>query len=77
MAPTGLEIDMSLSLSTTKRSVPEVPAWFSASKAMPAERDASPITATTRRLSPWIRAACAMPKAAPIEVLECPAPKLS
>jgi hypothetical protein len=58
-APTGGEIDMSLSLSTTSRSMSvETPALFIASKAMPADMAPSPITATWRRrpgpwFSPW------------------------
>ncbi|MNO80210.1 hypothetical protein D3C76_714070 [compost metagenome] len=52
-------------------------AWFSASKAMPAVSAPSPITATDLRLEPCIRAAMAMPRAALIEVLEWPTPKVS
>lgn len=36
-----------------------------------------PITAMAWRRVPVMRAACAMPRAAEIEVLECPAPKWS
>ncbi|MCY1498016.1 hypothetical protein D9M68_319930 [compost metagenome] len=52
-------------------------AWFSASKAMPAVSAPSPITASDLRLEPCIRAAMAMPRAALMEVLEWPTPKVS
>ncbi len=68
---------MSLSFSTTSRSFGSEPAWFSASKAMPAVSAPSPITATTRRFSPSFSAATAIPSAALIEVLEWPTPKVS
>ena len=51
-APTGLEIDMSLSFKTTSRLASTTPALLSASKAWPADMAPSPITATTRRSSP-------------------------
>ena len=44
---------------------------------MPAVIAPSPITATTRRSDPVRAAATAMPRAALIEVLECPTPKVS
>jgi hypothetical protein len=53
------------------------PAWFSASKAMPAVIAPSPITATTRRGSPRRCSVTAIPSAAEIEVEEWPTPKLS
>ncbi len=76
-APTGGEIDMSLSLSTTSMSVCDTPALFSASNAMPALIAPSPITATQLRCSPLSLAAVAMPSAAAIEVDECAVPKVS
>ena len=82
-APTGGEIDMSLSFSTTSRSMSGVtPALFSASKAMPAVIAPSPITATCRRrlgplFSPLLREAHAIPSAAEIEVDEWAVPKVS
>ena len=54
------------------------PAWFSASKAMPAVIAPSPITATTRRVvAGALQLAIAMPSAAEIEVEEWPTPKVS
>ena len=82
-APTGGEIDMSLSLRITSRSMSGVtPALFIASKAMPAVIAPSPITATWRRrpgpwFSPLLRDATAMPSAAEIDVDECAVPKVS
>src|SRR5437764_766027 len=61
MAPTGSEIDMSLSFSITSRFAPS--ALFSASNAMPALIAPSPITATTWRLAPPSFAAVAIPNA--------------
>jgi len=75
--PTGREIDISLSLSTTSRSVSITPALFIASNAMPADMAPSPMIATARRSSPRSLAACAMPSAADIDVLECAVPKVS
>ena len=75
-APTGSEIDMSLSLRITSRSR-TAPALLSASNAMPALIAPSPITATTRRDSPLRRAAAAMPSAAEIDVDECAVPNVS
>ena len=76
-APTGGEIDISLSFSTTSRSTSIAPALFIASKAMPADMAPSPMTATHLRLSPLDFAATAMPSAAEIEVEECAVPKVS
>ena len=53
------------------------PALFSASNAMPAVIAPSPMIATTRLSSPFMRAATAIPSAALIEVLECAVPKVS
>ena len=69
---------MQLSLSTTSMSVPSPPAWFRASKAMPAVMAPSPITATTwRSFSPFRRLPTAMPTPAPMLVLLWPTPKVS
>jgi hypothetical protein len=76
-APTGGEIDMSLSFSTTSMSVPATPALLSASNAMPALIAPSPMMATHLRLSPLRRAATAMPSAAEIDVDEWAVPKVS
>ncbi len=76
-APTGSEMDISLSLSTTTTLVPECFTLFSASKAMPAVIAPSPITAMARRFSPRARAATAMPMAAEIEVDEWAVPNAS
>ncbi|MNP69043.1 hypothetical protein D3C76_1650850 [compost metagenome] len=71
------EIDMSLSLRITSMSAPTSGAWFNASNAMPAVRAPSPITAIDLRGLFCRRAAMAMPRAALIEVLEWPTPKVS
>ena len=76
-APTGSEIDISLSFRITSRSTPAVPALFIASNAIPALIAPSPITATTLRASPLRCAATAMPSAAEIDVDECAVPKVS
>jgi hypothetical protein len=76
-APTGGEIDISLSLRTTRSGTSIAPALFIASKAMPADMAPSPITAMARRFSPFSFAAAAMPSAAEIEVLEWAVPKVS
>ena len=77
-APTGGEIDMSLSFRITSRFMSScTPALFSASNAMPAVIAPSPITATAWRFSPSVLAASAMPSAAEIEVDECAVPKVS
>ncbi|MNR31966.1 hypothetical protein D3C85_1495110 [compost metagenome] len=52
-------------------------AWLSASKAMPAVSAPSPITAMDLRFEPCMRAAMAIPRAALMEVLEWPTPKVS
>ena len=61
---------MSTSLSAT-------PAWFIASKAIPAVMEPSPIIATDFLCSPLYFAAIAIPNAAEMEVEECPTPKVS
>jgi hypothetical protein len=76
-APTLWEIENSLSFSTTTRSRFRCPAWLSPSKASPLERDPSPMTATTRFLFPSRSLAAAIPRAAEIDVPECPVPKAS
>ena len=76
-APTGSEIDISLSLRITSRSAPAVPALLRPSNAIPALIAPSPMTATTLRFSPWRLAATAMPSAAEIDVDECAVPKVS
>jgi hypothetical protein len=76
-APTGGEIDMSLSLRMTSMSASATPALFSASKAMPADIAPSPMMAMALRSSPLCLAASAMPSAAEIEVDEWPTPKVS
>jgi len=76
-APTGSLIDMSLSFRITSRSVPLMPALFSASNAMPALIAPSPITAIARRSSPLSLAATAIPSAAEIDVDECAVPNVS
>ena len=53
------------------------PAWFSPSRARPEEREPSPMTATTRFLSFRRSRATAIPRAAEIDVPECPVPKAS
>ena len=77
-APTFGSMDMQLSFSTTNKLAPETPAWFMASKAIPAVIAPSPITAMWWRfLSPLYCDATAIPNAAEIEVDECPTPKVS
>ena len=68
---------MSLSLSMTSKFASMLPALFNPSKAMPAVMAPSPMIATARRSRPAFCAATAMPKAAEIEVLECPVPNAS
>ena len=63
-------MDMSLSLRMTNKLVSDTPALLSASKAMPAVMEPSPMMATQRRLSPFCLAAMAMPKAAEMLVEE-------
>ena len=80
-APTGGLMDMSLSLRMTSRSPIrppcETPALFSASKAMPAVIEPSPMMATARRSSPLSLAAIAMPCGPEMLVDEWPVPKVS
>ena len=61
---------MSLSFRITSRFTSMLPAWFSASNAMPALIAPSPMMETTRRSCPLRAAAMAMPNAALIDVLE-------
>ena len=78
-APTFGEIDISLSLSTTTRFFCcRWPAWFSASKAMPAGHAAvADQRDRAARLAAGAAKARAMPSAAEIEVPAWPAPKWS
>ena len=76
-APTGGEIDISLSLRMTSMSASATPALFIASNAMPADIAPSPMMAIALRASPLCLAASAMPRAAEIEVEEWPTPKVS
>jgi len=76
-APTGGEIDISLSFRMTSRLASIAPALFSASNAMPADIAPSPMTAMQRRSSPFSFEDTAMPSAAEIEVDECAVPKVS
>ena len=59
---------LSLSFKTTIRSSSMPPAWFSASKAMPAVMAPSPMTATTLRLFFRMRSAAASPAPKETEV---------
>ncbi len=69
---------MSLSLRITRKlGVSRNPAWFSPSKASPAVMEPSPITATQAKVCFSRSRAVAMPRAAEMEVLACPAPKWS
>ncbi|MCY1539068.1 hypothetical protein D9M68_746370 [compost metagenome] len=72
--PTGGEIDMSLSFNITNKR-PQACVLFMASKAMPALKAPSPITAMAWLVELEMRAACANPRAAEMEVLECAVPK--
>ena len=77
-APTLGEMDISLSFKITSKSTSCIsPAQFKASKACPAVIAPSPITATLRLARPASLSATAMPKAAPMDVDECPTPKSS
>ena len=76
-APTFGSILMQLSFKIISTSLSATPAWFMASKAMPAVKEPSPITAIDFRFSPLYLAAMAMPNAAEIEVEEWPTPKVS
>ena len=76
--PTLGSMAMLLSFRMTSRLELYTPALFKASKAIPPVIAPSPITAMLCRLSsPLILAAIAIPKAAEIEVDECPVPKES
>ena len=76
-APTGGAIDISLSFRTTTMRVFLSPALFSASNAIPALIDPSPMTATTLFFRPRMSRATAMPTAAETDVELCPAPNAS
>ncbi len=76
-APTFLEMDISLSFSTTMSLRSMAPAWFKPSKARPAVMEPSPMTATTSCFSSARSRAMAMPSAAEMDVEECPTPKWS
>ena len=76
-APTLGSMLMQLSFKIIKQSASATPAWFIASNARPAVIAPSPITATDLRFSPFNLAAIAIPKAAEIEVDECPTPNVS
>src|SRR5574344_64346 len=77
IAPRLLSIDWLLSLRMTRRSALLVPALFRPSKASPPVIAPSPIRATTFSLRPCSLAASASPRAADIEVEECPTPNAS
>ena len=66
---------MSLSFKITNKLVLRAPALFIASYAIPALIAPSPITAITLLVLPSLSLATAIPKAAEIDVEECPAPK--
>ncbi len=74
MAPTFGEMDIELSLSTTRRSVPSSPAWFMASYARPPVSAPSPMTAMTLWDSPFRSRALAKPNAEEIDVEACAVP---
>ena len=77
-APTAGSIDIQLSFKITNKFEFSAPAWFKASKAIPAVIDPSPITAICCLFfSPLTLEAIAIPSAAEIEVDECPTPKVS
>ncbi len=77
-APTFGSMLMQLSFKMISMSVSATPAWFIASKAIPAVIEPSPITATDfLSVSPLYLAAMAIPRAAEIEVEECPTPNVS
>ncbi len=69
-APTGGEIDISLSFRMTSMSASATPALLSASNAIPADIAPSPMMAMALRVSPLCLAASAMPRAAEMEVDE-------
>ena len=76
-APTLGSIPIALSFKITNKFAVVTPAWFSPSKAIPLAIEASPITATCSLSSPFNWEAIAIPKAAEMEVDECPVPKVS
>ena len=76
-APTLASIAMLLSLRITRISDLPIPALFRPSNACPAVIAPSPITATTCLFSPLALAATAIPRAADMEVEECPVPNES
>ena len=69
-APTFGSILIQLSFKIISTSLSATPAWFMASKAIPAVMEPSPITAIDFLFSPLYFAAMAMPNAAEIEVEE-------
>jgi len=75
--PTVFEIDIRLSFRTISMSFCDQPAMFSASKAIPAPIDASPITTTAFRSSRFSAAPVAMPRAWEIDVPAWPPMKWS
>ena len=77
MAPMLPSMDWLLSFSSTSRSAFPIPALFRPSNASPPVIAPSPISATTFSSRPMILAAHAKPRAAEIEVDECPVPKQS
>ncbi|MNX61519.1 hypothetical protein D3C86_924530 [compost metagenome] len=77
-APTLGSMDIQLSFKITNRLDLEIPAWFNASNDIPPVKAPSPITAICcLSFSPFIWEATAIPKAAEIDVEECPTPKAS
>ena len=77
IVPTFLDMDISLSFKTTSMSLFKCPAWFKPSKASPAVIEPSPMTAATLCFSPLMSLALAMPRAADMDVLECPTSNVS
>ena len=76
--PTFGSMLMLLSFKITSKSASATPAWFMASKAIPAVMEPSPIIATAfLSNSPLCLAAIAIPNAADMEVEECPTPNAS
>ena len=77
-APTFGSIDMQLSFSTIVILVSVSPAWFIPSNEIPPVIPPSPMTATCcLSFLPWYLEAIAIPRAADIDVEECPTPKVS
>ena len=74
-APTAGAIDISLSFKIINRLVFKAPALLIASYAIPALIAPSPMTAITLLDLPSLSLATAIPRAAEIDVDECPAPK--